>query len=217
MPGAPSRARPLPALALVGALFVAAAWAMLARARAGGGAPRAGGRMRGRSSNRIVAARLGAGFGHVYNWFYMLSSIACWVSAHNAATRYLYAFGRAGLLPRVLARTHPRRRSPYVAGLAQAAFGGGVLALAAAAGLSPYAQIGATASALACVGVMLLELLASVAAFCYLRRHAGEPGFEYGFLRARVAPVLAGGGTRRGERTRDGEPFRPDRAGSRLR
>lgn len=178
------------ALALVGALFVAAAWAMLAAL--GPEAVRlAQGEDAGTILYRIVAARLGAGFGHVYNWFYMLSSIACWVSAHNAATRYLYVFGRAGLLPRVLARTHPRRRSPYVAGLAQAAFGGGVLALAAAAGLSPYAQIGATASALACVGVMLLELLASVAAFCYLRRHAGEPGFEYGFLRARVAPVLA--------------------------
>ena len=83
------------ALALVGRAFCSRGVGDARRARAGG-VRLAQGEDAGTILYRIVAARLGAGFGHVYNWFYMLSSIACWVSAHNAATRYLYAFGARG-------------------------------------------------------------------------------------------------------------------------
>lgn len=139
----------------------------------------------------IVVERLGEGVGHAYNWLYMVSSVACWLSAHNAASRYLYAFGRAGLLPAALSRTHARRKSPFVAGVAQALLGALVVGTCAAAGLSPYAQTGAVASALACVGIMLLEVLLSLAAFVYLRRHRGEPGFPGGVFTTTVAPALS--------------------------
>lgn len=139
----------------------------------------------------IVVERLGEGVGHAYNWLYMVSSVACWLSAHNAASRYLYAFGRAGLLPAALARTHARRKSPFVAGVVQALLGALVVGTCAAAGLSPYAQTGAVASALACVGIMLLEVLLSLAALVYLRRHRGEPGFPGGLFTTAVAPALS--------------------------
>ena len=139
----------------------------------------------------IVVERLGEGVGHAYNWLYMVSSVACWLSAHNAASRYLYAFGRAGLLPAALARTHARRKSPFVAGVVQALLGALVVGTCAAAGLSPYAQTGAVASALACVGIMLLEVLLSLAALVYLRRHRGEPGFPGGLFITTVAPALS--------------------------
>lgn len=178
-------------LVLVGLIFTVTAWAMIAALGADGAVAASQGEDAGTILYRIVESRVGSAFGHIYNWFYMLSSLACWVSAHNAASRYLFAFGRAGLLPRPLARTHARRKSPYVAGGVQACLGAGVLAVCALAGLSPYAQVGATASALACVGIMLLELLLSVAAFRYLRAHAGEPGFGYGRFRRSVAPALS--------------------------
>lgn len=178
-------------LVLVGLIFTVTAWAMVAALGAEGAVAAAQGEDAGTILYRIVEARVGGVFGHVYNWFYMLSALACWVSAHNAAARYLFAFGRAGLLPHRLARTHAQRKSPYVAGGVQACFGATVLAVCALAGLSPYAQIGATASALACVGIMLLELVLSVAAFRYLRAHAGEPGFAYGRFRRAVAPVAS--------------------------
>lgn len=179
------------ALVLAGLLFMGVSWAMIAAL----GPERAVAASRGEDAGtllyRIVEARTGPLFGHVYNWFYMLSSLACWVSAHNAATRYVYAFGRAGLLPRPLARTHPRRKSPYAAGCAQALLGAAAIAVAALLGLSPYAQVGATASALACVGIMLLELLTSIAAARYLQAHAHAPGFAYGAFRRLVAPVAS--------------------------
>ena len=178
-------------LVLVGLIFIVAAWALVAALGPAHAVAAAQGEDAGTILYRIVRDRAGAGFGHLYNWFYMLSSLACWISAHNAATRYLFAFGRAGLLPRALARTHRTRKSPYVAGAVQALLGAAVLAVCAGAGFSPYAQIGATASALACVGVMLLELLLSVAAFKYLRQNHGKPGFAYGVFRRAVAPAAS--------------------------
>ena len=190
----PGRTVPLATYAsavAVGLVFMAAAVAMIGAVGADRIVEASRQEDAGTILHGIVEGYLGAGFGHAYNWLYMVSSLACWLSAHNAATRCIYAFGRAGLLPRALARTHARRRSPVAAGAVQAGCALGVLAACAAAGLSPYAQVGASASAVACVGVMLLELAASVAAVRYLRAHAGEPGYPSGAFRTTVAPALA--------------------------
>lgn len=190
----PARTVPLAtyaAVVVVGLVFVCASCAMIAALGPEGVVAASRLESAGTILHGIVAERLGAGLGHAYNWLYMVSSVACWLSAHNAASRYLYAFGRAGLLPAALARTHARRKSPLVAGVAQAALGALVVGACAAAGLSPYAQTGAVASALACVGIMLLEVLLSAAALVYLRRHRGEPGFASGALTTTVAPALS--------------------------
>ncbi|MBM6774531.1 amino acid permease [Olsenella profusa] len=190
----PARTVPLAtyaAVVLVGLVFVSAASAMVAALGPEEAVRASQLENAGTILHGIVAARLGEGVGHAYNWLYMVSSVACWLSAHNAASRYLYAFGRAGLLPAALARTHARRKSPLVAGVVQAALGALVAGVCAAAGLSPYAQTGAVASALACVGIMLLEVLLSAAAFAYLRRHRGEPGFAAGAFTTTVAPALS--------------------------
>ena len=52
------------------------------------------------------------------NWVLLaggVSGLMCGLGAHNAATRTLYAMGRDGILPKPLARTHPRHRTPHVA------------------------------------------------------------------------------------------------------
>jgi amino acid transporter len=51
----------------------------------------------------------------------------------NGGSRALFAMGRAALLPRILAQTHPRFRSPHVAILSLSALN---LAIALAAGLA---------------------------------------------------------------------------------
>lgn len=50
-----------------------------------------------------------------------LSFLAAAVAFHNMAARYGFALGRAGLLPRALAKTHPVRATPHVAVGAQVA------------------------------------------------------------------------------------------------
>lgn len=175
----------------VGVVFVVAALCLIVAVGADGVVAASRQEGAGTLLHGAVRAYLGEGLGHFYNWLYMASSVACWLSAHNAATRYIFAFARAGMLPRALARTHARRRSPVAAGAVQAGFAVLVVAACSLAGLSPYAQVGAVASTVACVGVMLLELMASVAAFRYLRLNAGKPGFAYGRFRSTVAPIAA--------------------------
>ena len=177
--------------AVVGIVFVVAALSMIAAVGADGIVEAARREDAGTILHAVVVEYLGPGFGHAYNWLYMASSLACWLSAHNAATRYVYAFARAGMLPHALAVTHARRRSPVRAGALQATFGLAVVVVGAVLGLSPYAQVGAVASAVACVGVMLLELAASAAALRYLRLHRGEEGFGYGRFRSIAAPALS--------------------------
>jgi amino acid transporter len=55
---------------------------------------------------------------YLSNWVLLaggLSALFCGLGAHNAGTRMLYAMGRDRVLPRALARTHPRHRTPHVA------------------------------------------------------------------------------------------------------
>ena len=46
------------------------------------------------------------------------SLIAALVSVNNVASRYLYALGRRGTLPKALGKVHPKHGSPYLASLA---------------------------------------------------------------------------------------------------
>jgi amino acid transporter len=49
----------------------------------------------------------------------LTGSFACAMAFHNIAMRYFYAMGREGVLPRVLGKTHPTHKSPYVASVVQ--------------------------------------------------------------------------------------------------
>lgn len=63
------------------------------------------------------------------NWLFALTSIStaaafgipCTIVSQSAISRIIYAMGREGQLPRVLARLHPRTQQPYVANLFVAA------------------------------------------------------------------------------------------------
>jgi amino acid transporter len=53
------------------------------------------------------------------SWLIITGCLACGAAFHNAAMRYWYAMGREGLLPRALGKTHPIRKTPYIASLFQ--------------------------------------------------------------------------------------------------
>ena len=62
----------------------------------------------------------------VGGWAYQLmsililtSSFACGMAFHNTASRYMYSLGREGVLPRMVAETHDRHKSPYKASAVQ--------------------------------------------------------------------------------------------------
>lgn len=179
------------AVIFVGLVYAFSAWAVVA----GNGSEQIVAMAQGEESGQIfyntVNTYLGPVFGHIYNWLLVVSSFACWLAVHNMASRYLFAFGRAGLLPRALGRTHAKHQSPYVAGLVQMAFALIIVVVSAIVGLDPYAQVGATCSAVAVVGVMVLELLVSLSVIRYLHQHNQEQGFGYNVFQRVIAPLLA--------------------------
>jgi len=54
--------------------------------------------------------------------FVVTSNFASSFAMHQAMVRYTYSMGREGILPRLLGRTHPRWKSPYLATFMQSGF-----------------------------------------------------------------------------------------------
>ncbi|MFJ7047846.1 APC family permease [Streptomyces sp. NPDC101112] len=115
------------------------------------------------------------------------SVLASLLAFHNAINRYGLALAEEGILPKGLARVHPRHRSPYVAGIAQTVLGAAVVLAFAAAGADPYMQLLLWVNTPGMLALMVLQLLAAIAVPLYFRRRThGE-----GALRTVVAPVAA--------------------------
>ncbi|MFI9344532.1 APC family permease [Streptomyces sp. NPDC052773] len=115
------------------------------------------------------------------------SVLASLLAFHNAINRYGLALAEEGILPKALARVHPRHGSPYVAGLAQTALGAVVVLAFAVAGADPYAQLLLWVNTPGMLGLMALQLLAALAVPLYFRRIRHSEGA----LRTVVVPVVA--------------------------
>jgi amino acid transporter len=107
-----------------------------------------------------------------------------------AASRLGYALGRAGVLPRVLGRAHPRFRTPYVAVVAQAAFGV-VVAVVTGVLWGPQTAFVLLAT-LATILVILLYIAVCVGSIRYYRRRPDFHPLLHGALPTLGAAVLVG-------------------------
>src|SRR5256714_8320579 len=114
------------------------------------------------------------------------SAIANSNAGANAATRVGFSLARIGLLPRVLARIHPRFKTPYWAVNVQAAAG---IVLAVALGtlaggpLPAFALLG-TLAGIIVVGIYILTNLSNLV--YYLREQRGE----FNILWNGIVPIL---------------------------
>jgi len=70
---------------------------------------------------RQMSGQIGGFFSFLVVLAILNSVVALTQAGYNATTRLLYAMGRAGSLPSVLATVHPRHRTPYIAAFATAA------------------------------------------------------------------------------------------------
>lgn len=132
----------------------------------------------------------GDAIGHLFNWFLLISNFASWMAAHGMASRYLYSFARANLLPKPLEKTN-KAKSPFVACCVNMVLGIGISFIMAACGLDPYSQVGAICSAIAIVGIMAMEIIVNIAVIRYLRSHNNEEGFGHNVFQTTIAPILA--------------------------
>ena len=138
----------------------------------------------------VAVSHCGEAIGHIFYWLLLISNFASWMAAHNMCSRYLYAFGRADLLPKALEKTN-KHKSPFVAACVNIVFSLVATFILALFQLDPYSQIGAICSAIAIVGIMLLELAVCVAVILYMRKHNSEPGFGHNVFQTTIAPIIA--------------------------
>ena len=117
-----------------------------------------------------VQAKLGNLAGVIMNLLLVTSLFACALSFHNTINRYLYAIGREGIAWSGFARTHSDHQSPHVAGIVQTALVIGITAVFAAAGEDPYAVVFAWMSTFAALGILILQVLVSLAVIVFFLR-----------------------------------------------
>ena len=170
------------ALAAIGALYAAAAWAMQAHAGrahvAAAAAAQGPGLLYGLSSSGALA--------QAAQLLFMTSLFAAALSYHNVTWRYMFALSREGVLPAALSRTG-RSSIPRAASLIQSGSALAVIVLFAAARWPAMNGLFFGGGAMGGLGVMILLALTSVAVIRYFDFH---PGGESLWARM-TAPALS--------------------------
>lgn len=115
------------------------------------------------------------------------SFLATTVALQNAASRYMFALGREGLLPAWLGERHPKHGSPARASAVLSTISAVVVGAYAAARLNPYTSLAVSMISLATIGIMILLLGASVSVIVYFAR---KPSGRH-WWRTAVAPSIA--------------------------
>ncbi|MCU1403010.1 MAG: family permease [Microbacteriaceae bacterium] len=117
----------------------------------------------------------------------VLSSLFAGLLAfQNAASRYLFAMGRGGVLPQRL-NTVNRRGAPGAASVLTSIITGVVIVIFAVFQLDPVLNLFNWFSGLAVVAIVLIEMLVCIAVIAYFRANRGE---EDAFQTV-IAPIIA--------------------------
>ncbi|MBG0569174.1 APC family permease [Actinoplanes sp. NEAU-A11] len=133
-----------------------------------------------------AAAALGQGSLTVGKILLGTGTLAAAIAFHNAITRYMFALGREGVLPRVFGHT-TLKGAPRKASLAQTVVALVVLIGYALAGWDPLVQLFYWGSTAGGFGVLLLYTVTSVSVVAFFARGArGE-----GLWQRLIAPLIA--------------------------
>ncbi|GAA2331840.1 APC family permease [Streptomyces cuspidosporus] len=131
---------------------------------------------------------LGGWSGSLLSAVVTFSFLASAVAFHNIATRYMFALGRAGYLPKPLCKVHDRHGTPYLGSAAQTAVSVAMLVPFVLVGADPISNLFPAVS-----GITSLSLLALMTGCCVsviaaaLRGKVGESRWE-----TVAAPAVAG-------------------------
>jgi amino acid transporter len=129
---------------------------------------------------------LGTSAAFVLSFLVVTSAFASALALFNNAARYLYALARDGVLPRLLARTHPRHQSPHVACALLSLVLVAVFVEAAIARLDPLLNVSTALAGVGSVGLMaLLATTALGIPVFFIRRRIWD-------IRVTLAPAVGG-------------------------
>ena len=117
--------------------------------------------------------------------FFVTSLLASLLAIHNAASRYMFALGREGILPRALGQFHPRRYSPSIASLTQSGVNAVVVLAFALGGLDPYLSLAASMVGISTLGIVALQTVAAISIVAFFWRRG-----EIDVWRTVIAPLI---------------------------
>jgi amino acid transporter len=172
------------AVSAIGVFYILTSWIVIGAA-GGANAPALASQQLG---NLIFALIQGNGGTPLYNIAAVLlctSVLASLLALHNAASRYLFALGREGVLPRRLGDYHPNHQSPHIGSITVSGIAAVATAAFALAGASPYTGFAADAIGLGTLGVVALQAAAALAVIVFFwgRR-------DRGLWRCVIAPAI---------------------------
>lgn len=128
-----------------------------------------------------------------FEWFVLGGAFACALAIHNSATRYIFAFGRDGLLPGVLGRSHPRFQSPYIASTVQTVITLLIVGGAFFLGVDPYLGLYTLLAIFATVCLLCAQTLTAIACIWFFHVKKMHPETA-NFFRTILAPVVGAAG-----------------------
>jgi amino acid transporter len=104
------------------------------------------------------------------------SALAATIALHNAASRYLFALGGEGMLPRSLASLHPKLNSPHIASVAVSLITSVMVLLFAICNADPLMTTLSSTFGLAALGIILLQAATSLSVVVFTCRKQRDTG-----------------------------------------
>jgi amino acid transporter len=127
----------------------------------------------------------------VFEFLVLGGTFACALAIHNAASRYLFAFGRDRLLWHRLGAAHPRHGSPWIASLVQSAFTVLLLVVTIATKSDPYLILFTLVAILATLCLLVVQVMCCVAVITYFHVKRQHPETAT-WWRTLVCPAVGG-------------------------
>lgn len=108
------------------------------------------------------------------NAFLLTSLLACVLSFQSTICRYLFAWGREGLLPSMLASLHAKHKSPIVANHVQSGIALLIIFASVVLQLDPYTILYSWLAAASAIGILAVQILVAFSVIGYFYRNTRD-------------------------------------------
>ncbi len=129
---------------------------------------------------------VGSWMATLMGWLLLTSLFAALLAFHNAAARYFYTMGRAGLLPARLGTTSERLRTPVAASVTQSVLALVIIAIFWMFKLDPVLNLFYWGSSLAVIAINIVQAMVCLAVIKFFR----DTRLDTNVWRTGVAPAL---------------------------
>ncbi len=141
----------------------------------------------------VTTTFVGSWLATVIGWLVLTSLFAGLLAFQNSAARYLFAMGRAGVLPKKLSQVN-KQGAPWNASLLTGFIALVVIVFFAVQKMDPFTQLFSWFSAVAVVAIVLVEMLVSLAVIRYFKMSKTDTRLWHTMIAPQLAFIGLGAG-----------------------